>query len=152
MRSTTEAERWLRDAEASLASAERACQAKDYRVAVQNAQLCVEQSAKAVIAHMAEPLWRHDPSPQLYRLVKTNEAAIIGRCGEEMPAALLQLADDAEQAAPWHGWSTYGREGGQGWLPAVDLCTQADAEDLLERARRAYPLARRFTDQWSPQE
>lgn len=69
MNSTAEAARWLRDAEACLASAERALTAQDYRVAVQNAQLCVEHSTKAVIAHFAEPLWRHDPSPQLLRLL-----------------------------------------------------------------------------------
>lgn len=152
MKSATEARRWLRDAEACLVSAERAYQAQDYRVAAQNAQLCVEQSAKSVIAHVAEPLWRHDPSPQLRRLVKTHAETIVERCDDEMVAALLQLADDAEEAAPWHGWATYGREGEQGWLPAVDLCTQADAQGLLERARRAYPLAKRFADRWSPQE
>lgn len=105
MKSAAEAERWLRDAEACVTSAERAYQARDYRVVVQNAQLCVEHSTKAVIAHLAEPLWRHDPSLQLRRLLETHEEAIVERCGEEMPAALSQLAEDAEKAAPWHGWS-----------------------------------------------
>ena len=85
MRSITEANRWLRDAEACLASAQWALDAQDYRVAVQNAQLCVEYSAKAVIAQLAEPLWRHDPSPQLRRLLETHEEVIIQRCGGRCP-------------------------------------------------------------------
>jgi HEPN domain-containing protein len=124
VKSITEAKRWLRDAEACLTSAQWALAAQDYRVAVQNAQLCVEHSAKAVIAQLAELLWRHDPSPQLRRLVEVHEEVITQRCGEDMPAALRQLAQDVEQAAPWHGWSTYGREGEQGWLAAVDLCSR----------------------------
>ena len=40
-------------------------------------------------------------------------------------------------AAPWHGWSTYGkpREDGTGWAAAVDLCTREIAEDLMKRAK-----------------
>jgi len=117
---------------------------------VQNAQLCVEHSTKAVIAQLAELLWRHDPSPQLRRLLATHEGLIIQRCGEEMLAALRQVAHDAEKAAPWHGWSTYGRESeDRGWLAAVDLCTQEIAEDLLQRAQRALPVAKNLTAQWS---
>lgn len=147
VRSITEANRWLRDADACLASAQWALDVQDYRVAVQNAQLCVEHSAKAVIAQLAEPLWRHDPSPQLRRLLETHEGLIIQHCGEEMLAALRQVARDAEKAAPWHGWSTYGRESeDKGWLAAVDLCTQEIAKDLLQRARRALPVAKNFTE------
>jgi len=151
VRSTDEASRWLRDAQACLSSAKWALDVQDYRVAVQNAQLCIEHSAKAIIAQLAEPLWRHDPSPQLRRLLEAHKQAILRRCGEEMPAELLQLARDAEKAAPWHGWSTYGQESeDEGWLAAIDLCTQETAEDLLQRARRALPVAQRFTAQWSP--
>ena len=150
MRDSTEANRWLRDAQACLASAQRALTAQDYRVTVQNAQLCVELSAKAVIAHLAEPLWSHDPSPQLRRLIREHQEAIIERCGEEMVTALQQLADDAEEAAPWHGWSTYGREvKDEGWIAAVDTCTQESADDLLPRAQRSWRTAQTFATRWS---
>ncbi|MFX0201569.1 MAG: HEPN domain-containing protein [Candidatus Hodarchaeota archaeon] len=135
VKSISEANRWLRDAEVSLASGQRALEGQDYRLAVQNAQLCVEHSAKAVIAQLAEPLWRHDPSSQLRHLLQRHERIIILRCGDDMPDALRQLARDAEQAAPWHEWSTYGRGSEQGWLAAVDVCTQKTAEELLQRAQ-----------------
>ena len=138
MKNTTETGRWLRDAEACFRSAQRALDIQDYRVVVQNAQLCVELSAKAVIAQFAEPLWRHDPSPQLRRLLDTHREAIVRRCGEEMLASLRQLAEDTQEVAPWHGWSTYGRElEDKGWIAAVDLATEAVASDLIQRAQRS---------------
>jgi HEPN domain-containing protein len=145
VKNVTEAGRWLRDAEACLRSAEQARDIQDYRVAVQNAQLCVELSAKAVIAQFAEPLWRHDPSPQLRRLLDVHGEMIVRRCGEGMLASLRQLAEDAQEAAPWHGWSTYGREiEDEGWVAAVDLSTEAVASDLLQRAQRSVLTARSF--------
>jgi len=142
VRNTTETSRWLRDAEACFRSAQRAFDIQDYRVAVQNAQLCVELSAKAVIAQFAEPLWRHDPSPQLRQLLDTHGEAIVRRCGEEMIASLRRLAEDAQEVAPWHGWSTYGREfEDKGWIAAVDLVTEAVASELLQRAQRSLRTA-----------
>lgn len=138
MKNVIEVNRWLRDAEACLHSAQRALEVQDYRVAVQNAQLCVELSAKAVIAQFAEPLWRHDPSPQLRRLLDVHRETMAKRFGEEMLASLQQLAEDVQEAAPWHGWSTYGRElEDKGWVAAIDLATEAIANDLLQRAQRS---------------
>ena len=142
MKNTTEASRWLRDAEACLRSAQRALDIQDYRVVVQNAQLCIELSAKAVIARFAEPLWRHDPSPQLRHLLDAYGEVISKRCSREMLASLRQLAEDAQEAAPWHGWSTYGRElEDKGWVAAVDLSTETIASDLLRRAQRSLQTA-----------
>jgi len=137
MRNFTEVSRWQRDAQACLISAQRALTSEDYRVAVQNAQLCVELSAKGVIAYFAEPLWRHDPSAQLRSILIAQVDVSAKRGGQDLLQALYQLAADAEEVAPWHGWSTYGRESGTGtWIAAVDLCTREVAEDLLIRARR----------------
>jgi hypothetical protein len=139
MRNVTEVSRWHRDAQACLTSAQRALALEDHRVAVQNAQLCIELSAKAVIAYFAEPLWRHDPSPQLRSILTVQAEAIAERGGQGLVQALHQLATDAEEAAPWHGWSTYGKESEDGtWIAAVDLCIREVAEDLLIRARRAF--------------
>ncbi len=150
MRNTTETGRWLRDAEACFRSAQRALDIQDYRVAVQNAQLCIELSAKAVIAQFAEPLWRHDPSPQLRHLLDTHGEIIVKRCSKEMLASLRQLAEDTQEVAPWHGWSTYGRElEDKGWIAAVDLATEAVASDLLQRAQRSLLTAQSLASLFS---
>ena len=60
---------------------------------------------------------------------------------------VLGCAEDAEFSAPWHGWSVYGKEGGNGrWVPAVELCNRTVACDLLERAERTFMTARRFLE------
>jgi len=142
---THEMRRWLQDAETCLRSAERTLVLNDYRVVVQNAQLAIEMSAKAVIAYFAEPLWHHDPSPQIRRLLNRHAESLARIIGIETRDRLETLAEDAEEAAPWHAWSTYGREDAEaGWLSAADLCTEVVAEDLLLRARRACETARAF--------
>ena len=57
-------------------------------VIVQQAQLCVEHSAKAVIACFEAPVWDHDPAQQFHPLINDHEAAIRHLLGEEM---LLRL-------------------------------------------------------------
>jgi len=148
MNNVAEAERWLKDARAALASAERTFRDRDYRVATQNAQLCIELSAKAVIAFFAEPAWRHDPGRQLRNLLAKFEGQITQRFDDGTRQNLARLAQDADEVAPWHGWSTYGRSEEDGvWIAAVDLCTQPVAEDLLERARRSMETATVFARQ-----
>jgi HEPN domain-containing protein len=140
VKNTLEAERWLKDAEACLSTAQTVFSLGDYRAAVQNAQLCLELSAKAVIACFAEPVWRHDPSKQLIKLIEEHK----GKLGEELSERLRVLANDVHQAAPWHGWSVYGRLEPGGWMPAVDLCTEETARDLLEKAIQAFQTASEF--------
>ncbi len=145
MRNLTEVSRWHRDAQACLTSAQQALALEDYRVAVQNAQLCIELSAKAVIAYFAEPLWPHDPSPQLRSILAAQAEAMAERGGQNLLQALRQLAADAEEVAPWHDWSTYGKESEDGtWIAAVDLCTREVAEDPLARARKAFQVLSDF--------
>jgi len=140
-----EVERWMKDARGSLASAERAFQVGDFRIATQQAQLCTELSAKAVIAHFAEPAWRHDPGKQLLALV--DKCQRTQRLDEQPRQNLVRLADDADEVAPWHGWSTYGREQDGVQVAAVDLCTHDVASDLLTRARRSLQAAILFAEQ-----
>ncbi len=145
MTNLSEIERWIKDARASLASAEKALQASDFRVAVQNAQLCIELAAKSVIAFFAEPAWRHDPGKQLSRLLKEQVNQSTLRLDASMRQLLEQLAREADDVAPWHGWSMYGRsEEDDNWIPAIDLCTQPVAEDLVARARRSFDTANIF--------
>lgn len=140
MKNTLEAQRWLRDAQACLNTAQTVFPLGDYRAAVQNAQLCIELSAKAVIACFAEPAWRHDPSEQLLKLIKEYEDEF----GEGLADRLRTLAEYAREAAPWHGWSVYGRLEPEGWISAVDLCTEETARDLLGKAVLAFRTASEF--------
>nr|HID13241.1 HEPN domain-containing protein [Anaerolineae bacterium] len=148
MMTDAEASRWLKDARACLNSARWAYQAPDYRATVQNAQLAVELAAKAVIAYFEEPLWEHDPSPQLRRILDKLDEVIGPGLEADTVEALYLLAGDAKEVAPWHGRSTYGQADEAGvWVPAVDLCTRRIAESLLERAERALPAAEVFLEQ-----
>lgn len=146
MNNLSEVEIRLKDASASLESARRAFSAADYRVVVQNAPLCLELSAKAIIAYFEEPVWRHNPSRQLQRILKERQE-INRRLGEEFCKEAQWLAQETAEVAPWHGWSAYRREAENGtWIPSVDLCTAEVARELLQQAERGLGIARTFFD------
>jgi hypothetical protein len=65
---------------------------------------------------------------------------------DEIVDVLLIVAEDVEYSAPWHGWSVYGRrkEGGTEWVPAVELCTEEVASDLILRAERTFEVTSGF--------
>lgn len=131
----------LSEVEIRLRDAQRSFPAKDYRAVVQNARLCIELSAKAVIAYYEEPAWTHNPSEELLNILEERGEEIAEMLGNEVEN-LYTLAKDAEVVAPWHARSTYGMRSEDGiWLPAVDVCTKETAEDLLERASRSYKTA-----------
>lgn len=145
MKNTSEVTRRLKDARACLTSARKNLPLEEHRVVVQNAQLCIELSAKAVIAYFAEPLWSHDPSNQLLSILEERKGEIEDKFGEALLKGLYELASNAEEAAPWHVWSTYGKEAENGApISAVELCTKEAARDLLERATRCLGVADRF--------
>jgi len=83
MENLEEAKKWLKDAEDCLLSAKENLPLANYRVVVQNAQLCVEQSAKAIIACFEEPRWTHDPSDQLNGIITKHKDQIIEIFGRE---------------------------------------------------------------------
>jgi HEPN domain-containing protein len=129
--------RWLKDAKASLEAAYRNYQVKDFRVTIQQAQLCIEFSAKGIIAYFEEPQWTHNPAVQLLELLKSYPKIF-----SHTENLVEGLADHAEYAAPWHGLSTCGRETEHGWVPAVDICDKDTAEELLKRAEEAFDMAK----------
>ncbi|MFQ6014768.1 MAG: HEPN domain-containing protein [Anaerolineae bacterium] len=94
MRNFTEVELRLKDAESSLKSAERNFPLEDYRVVVQSAQLCIELSAKAVIAYFEEPLWTHRPSEQLVGIVEDHRGKISETFGEEIIRVWLKSVEE----------------------------------------------------------
>ena len=141
MRNLSEVKVRLRDAQASLLTAQRSFPTEDYRAVAQNAQLCIELSAKAVIAYYEEPAWTHNPSEELLKILEEHGEEIVEMLGNEVENLYI-FAEDVGEAAPWHARSTYGMRSKDGiWLPAVDVCTKEMAEDLLERANRSYETA-----------
>lgn len=146
MESREESKRWMKDARAHFQRARRCFQEKDWQGAIQNNQLAIELSTKAVIAYFEEPDWIHSPDRQLIKIVEEHEEEIRERFDQQMVDALIVVAQDVRIVAPWHGWSVYGkaRADSTGWTPAVDLCTQAIAEDLVERAERTFKTVEKF--------
>lgn len=148
MKSEEEAKRWLRDAEACLNGAQKSVEAEDFRTTVQNGQLAVELSCKAVIASFSEPEWSHDPSDQLIEIMRVHREEIEKCFGKESIEKLKRVAEDVKEAAPWHGWSVYGRKRGRGWVSAVDLCGREKATRMLELAERSFKAAKEFIEKW----
>jgi len=147
MNNISETKRWFRDAGAAMKSAERNMALKDFRVVVQNSQLCVEQSAKTVISYFAEPQWTHNPAKQLRAIFNQYSKQIVDCCGNELIIELEKLAKYAEDIAVWHAWSTYGRQDNKGnWIHAVDLCTKDVAKQCLCMARYSFGVAQKFME------
>lgn len=144
MTNETEARRWLKDAEAHFRRAERLYKEKDFQGVVGNAQIGLELSVKAIIACFDEPIWRHDPGEQLLEIVKERENELGNRFGKEILKVIEEITNDVDEAAPWHGWSVYGRKEPEGWVGAVDLCKEEIANDLLKKAERGFTTAQRF--------
>lgn len=149
---TNEAESiWrLRDARAELQSAEKTVAIREFVPAVHFAQLCVENAAKAVIACFSEPEWGHNPGKQLRDILDDRRSQIVALFGEDFIGEFLSLADAANKAAPWHVWSTYGKqEPGRPRISAVDLCTEEVAQEMLAMAREAHRVADQFVTGWT---
>jgi HEPN domain-containing protein len=135
MKNKTEALNQLKETLAFLDIAEKNRKAGIYVAAIHYSQLAIEKAAKSVIALKAEPKWTHDPGDQLKRLFPEEKI-------------LQDLGDLASEAAPWHGWSTYGRyEGGQ-WCPPSEICNNEKAEKLLGKAKNAITLAQQYLQAW----
>jgi len=148
MENYSESERWMRDARDSFIRAQRCFNEKDWKGTIQNAQLTIELSAKAMIALFEEPDWTHSPDEQLRGVIGSRRKELENKFASSFLDEILYTADDAEVAAPWHGWSAYGkeREDGSGWIPAVDLCPKEVAEDLLRRAKRTISTGEKFLE------
>lgn len=149
MTNETEARRWLRDAEVHFRRAERLFVDEDFQGVVENAQIGLELSVKAIIACFDEPIWRHDPGEQLLEVAKEREDELENRFGKEMLKAIEEVASDVDDAAPWHGWAVYGRKEPSGWVGAVDLCKEGIAKDLLKKAEKGFITAQRIISVFS---
>jgi HEPN domain-containing protein len=103
--------------------------------------LAIEKCAKAIISCFEAYEWSHDPSEQLRK--------VIGK--GLLNEAFLEVASYAEEAAPWHGASTYGeRKDGRRRSPS-DVCTEQVAQALLIKARKAIRQASEFIEDFYKQ-
>lgn len=146
MNNKSEVKRWLKDAQDYLKETERAFSEKSFRAATQNAQLCSETSCKGIISYFAEPQWTHSPGEQLRRILASKKKELKEKFIQEMIESLDLMGADADFAGPWHGISTYGEVRDGVHYPAVEVCTEEIAHDLLIRARSAYQTAKNFLD------
>lgn len=140
MLNMTESKRWLKEAETCLISAQKNIEIDEFRVSVQQSQLCIELSCKAVIAKFEEPKWTHAPGEQLNLIVKRLKNS------EDLSSlkSLMKLAENADKVEDWHGWSVYGKEENGKWLSASELCTEKIAREILEIAKISYEIARSY--------
>lgn len=146
MENYSESVRWMRDGSDCFFRAQRCFKEKDWRGAIQNGQLAIELSVKAMIALFEEPEWTHSPDEQFKTIIESKQKELEGKFGSQFIGLLLRVVEDVAIAAPWHGWSVSGREkeDGTDWISAVDLCTKEVAEDLIQRAERTFSTAEKF--------
>jgi HEPN domain-containing protein len=139
----------VRDAENELSMARTLFAGQGWAGAVLHGQLCVEQSAKAVIACFENPEHEHDCSRELFGLLAENVAEMTQRLGEEMMTRLRRLGIETNRIARWHEIATYGDELPDGTrLAAADLISEADAQWALALAERSFATARDFAQAW----
>jgi HEPN domain-containing protein len=149
MTNREEMTRWLLDAEDALKTTKANYKEGLIRTTVQNAQLCIEFSAKAIISCFEAPEWEHDPGKQLKRVLRKNEEIIGKKIGPDMIKRIDLLAQKASEVAVWHGWSTYGRREPNGsWLPGAKVCTKEIAEESMPPAELSFKTATDFCNEW----
>ncbi len=146
MENYSESERWMKDARDCFNHAQRCFNEGYWRGAVQNAQLAIELSVKAVIALFEEQDWTHSPDGQLNRIIEDKKEEIKTMFGYQFLNLLSNVIEDIRVSAPWHGLSVYGKEkdDGSGWIPVVDLCTEDIAKELVTRAQRTITVVEEF--------
>ena len=126
----------IRLAEEHLDEARRALKAGALVAAVHEAQLSIENSAKAIISIFKPPSWVHNPGPELRSLLEE------GRIPAELKEKILRLAEIAEEAAPHHALSSYGdaRRAVTPW----EIYDEEAVFSLLNMAEEALKLALRL--------
>ena len=119
-----------------LEDAKNALELNDYRRVIQSSQLCVENSAKAVISIFRIPSWSHNPAPELLDILKQVNKSLHNK--------IKLLAEMAKELAPEHGRSTYG-EPTLGLTP-WELYTRKDAEKAFKYALKSYSIAKELME------
>jgi len=114
-----------------------ALKADAYIAAIHEAQLTIENTAKAVIA-LFIPSWihNHNPAPELREIAKRVQE-------EEIRDLIEEPAEITEIAAPYHTGSSYGNA--ERRLTPRQVYTRREAQILIKRANRAIDIALHVT-------
>jgi len=108
LQSEEEARYRLTLAEGYLERARKALASEDFSDTVSEAQLCVENAAKAVVSCFRIPGWSHDPSAELREVLESNQLEIKKSLGSDFLRKLGWLAEASHLVAPEHGRASYG--------------------------------------------
>jgi HEPN domain-containing protein len=124
----------LKVAQGFLEESSQDVQLRRWRSAVDNAQLAVENSAKAVLSLVAPIGKTHNPAPQL------RETLSKGHFSAEISEKVERLAECAEQLGfDVHIQTDYGDETGR--LTPWDLFDEKDAHQAQSLAQESVDLA-----------
>ncbi|MFQ6041542.1 MAG: HEPN domain-containing protein [Candidatus Poribacteria bacterium] len=144
MNSKADTEDRLRLAKYHLEQTIEELEKEHYTQAIKEAQLSMENSAKAVISCIARPSPTHRPGDELRGFTNRFESKIP----EELKADLYNLADYSDKAAPLHVEMDYGRRvGGRLILPS-EFVTEEMCKGLIKEAKFSYRVAFEFYEFW----
>ena len=129
-----------------LERAEKAFAMRDFADTVAEAQLSVENAAKAVISCFQIPTWSHDHSEELLDVAKNNQLKIADLLGSGFIRRLELLAERVHVIAPEHGRASYGDV--ERRIPPWSLYPEDDAQKALKYAREAWAVAKDFVGAW----
>lgn len=136
---------WWKDAKSALESAEKAISIKEWRMAIQFAQVAMEEMVKAVIGCFQKPRWTHSPGEQLREIIEENSEEIEKIVGKDIKK-LEEISFVVDKYAPWHGKSIYGDF--EKRIPAVDLCTEEVAKEIVGKVKDFSPYLQNFIKMW----
>ncbi|MEW6685730.1 MAG: HEPN domain-containing protein [Candidatus Edwardsbacteria bacterium] len=138
MNNLTEVQRRIKIAERHLMETQQAFKRDDWPETVHHAQLCVENSAKAIISFFKIPSWSHDPGEEL-------EASITKiKIPKSLEIELRNLVSYCHEMAPEHAKTNYGTIT---QLPE-ELYTKSEARRALKMAKDSLKTAKDFSKFW----
>jgi len=137
-------------AEGYLERARKALASEDFSDTVSEAQLCVENAAKAVVSCFRIPGWSHDPSAELREVLESNQLEIKKSLGSDFLRKLGWLAEASHLVAPEHGRASYGDV--QRRIPPWLLYSEEDARRTMGYAEASFETAAKFVMAWYPKQ
>lgn len=144
MKSAEAADYRLRVAQGFLDEARQDMNLRRWRSTMDNAQLAVENAAKAVLALIGPVGRTHKPGPLLRQAIQDGALKVSN------PIAVTRLAQLAELLGfDIHVQTDYGDE--MGGLTPWELFDEADAQQALAMAKEAVLLAQEIIQSVAPQ-
>lgn len=133
-----EYEYWLKLAEEHLEEAIKALDGGALVAAAYEAQLSIENSAKAVIGLFKPPTWIHNPAPELRQIIKQHGDLL--KKVRSLEAKLNTLATLTDEAAPHHALASYGDV--RRMVTPKEIYKPEEVRELVKRAQDAINIAR----------